>query len=185
MEKIVGEASESQFRIEYMTENDIEAVTRLRLQSWLDTYPNEAAGVSREWVENRNAQRVSDEAVQSRLTAFKSDVENGTLHPWVARDRSGRVIGSVTSCVDKGGAQYVSSLYVDKDFHGVGVAPALMQKMIESFDSVKPISLTVVSYNERAMTFYKKWGFVTVPNSDGLIYDKLPTVKMIRKGDSL
>ena len=58
-----------------------------------------------------------------------------------------------------------------------------MQKIIEWSDPTKPIELGVVTYNARARAFYKKWGFEEIPGSETLFDNKIPEIKMIRKGD--
>lgn len=77
----------------------------------------------------------------------------------------------------------MGSLYVSKEFHGSGVSHELMQKVVDWFDDNKPIELGVALYNERAKTFYRKWGFEEVPDSESLFDGMIPEVKMIRKGD--
>lgn len=170
------------YTIEEMQPNDIEAATLMRLQSWLDTYVNEDAGVTREWVEERNKQQLSEGKIKSRLERFTKGKAEGTFAAWVVKDADGTIIGSTTSFVSEDGTQRLGSLYVDKGWYGSGVANELMQRVIDWFDSSKPIELGVATYNERAKAFYRKWGFVEVPGSETLFADKIPEVSMVRKG---
>lgn len=170
---------QSQFIITELTTDTIDAGNRMRLESWLDTYVNDELGVTREWIVERNKNQMSDNMRAKRLERFSNPNSAG----WVALDTSGSVIGMTTPCVDDEGRQYVGSLYVDKAWHGKGVSSALMQKVIDWCDSAKPIELSVATYNERAKAFYRKWGFREVPDSETLFDNKIPEVKMIRKGD--
>lgn len=170
-----------QFAITELTADTIDAGNRMRLQSWLDTYVNDELGVTREWIEARNARQMSDEKRAQRLARLNNPMSAG----WVALDKRGKVIGMATPHVDEEGRQHVGSLYVDKDWHGKGVGAALMQKIIGWCDPTKPIELGVVSYNERAKAFYRKWGFEEIPGSKTLFDDKIPEIMMIRKGDRL
>ena len=169
------------FTIEEMSADDIEEETQMRLQSWLDTYVNEAAGVTREWIEERNARHLSPEKVASRRKRFEDNYTNGTLHAWVARDEDGAIIGSTTPFIEDDDTQRLGSLYIAKEWHGTGVGSALMQKAIDWFDPAKPIRLGVAAYNNRAKAFYRKWGFEEVPESEELFDDRIPGVQMIRK----
>ena len=169
-----------QFTIEEMTADTVEQATKMRLESWLETYINEEAGVEREWIEARNKEQLSPEKVAMRRERLKNP--NGAR--WVAKDPEGNVIGAATPYQDDHSIQHVGSLYVDKKWHGKGVGGALMQKIIEWSDPAKPIELGVATYNDRAKAFYRKWGFEEVPNSEMLFDDKIPEVKMIRKGDT-
>lgn len=45
----------------------------------------------------------------------------------------------------------------------------------------KDVHLGVVSYNQRAIAFYKKWGFEVVPDSEKLYDDLLPEIEMVRR----
>lgn len=170
------------FTVTEMSVDDIEPATEMRLQSWLDTYVNDDAGVSREWIEQRNALQMSPEKRQSRRERFLKGKAGGTFNAWVAKDAAGKVIGSTTPFIDEDGRQRVGSIYVDKEYLGKGISNELMQRAIDWFDPSKPVELTVVSYNERAKAFYRKWGFEEVLGSDGLHDGEvLPEVRMVRK----
>lgn len=176
-----------QFLITEMTVGDIEPATRMRLQSWADTYINNSAGVTSEWIEQHNQVQLSPEKQKSRQERFLVGKQKNTFNAWVAKDSKGNIIGSTTPFIDEDGTQRVGSMYVDKEWLGKGVGNQLMQKVIGWFDSAKPIELTVVSYNERAKAFYKKWGFEEIPGSivlhDGGV---IPEIRMIRRpGDEI
>lgn len=176
----MSEKLKQAFTIEQMQPEDLEAATEMRLQSWLDTYVNEEAGVTREWLLARNEQQRSPEKMAARRKRFEESGHTG----WIAKDQAGNIVGATNPHIDELGVQHVGSLYVDKAFHGTGVGSALMQKVIEWSDPKKPITLGVVTYNERAKSFYKKWGFVEVPDSETLFAEVVPEIMMIRKGDS-
>lgn len=167
------------YTITPMQPQDIEPATRMRLESWLETYVNNEAGVTREWIESRNQQQLSPEKAAARLERFN----NPHYAAWVAKDADGNVIGAATPYVDDDGVQHVGSLYVEKSWHGKGIAGDLMKKIIAWSDPNKPIVLGVVTYNERAKAFYRKWGFKEIPDSEILFDNKIPEVRMERKGD--
>ncbi|HSW77434.1 MAG TPA: GNAT family N-acetyltransferase [Candidatus Chromulinivoraceae bacterium] len=167
------------FTIAPMTEADIEPATAMRLQSWLDTYVNNEAGVTREWVEARNKQQLSPEKVAARLERFKTAKVVG----WVAKDENEKIIGVATPYADADGVQHVGSIYVDKAWHGTGIGGRLMEKIIAWSDPTKAIVLSVAAYNERAKAFYRKWGFEEIPDSKMLHEDVIPIIVMTRKGD--
>lgn len=150
----------------------------MRLQSWLDTYVNDEYKVTREWIEERNKGQMSEEVKARRLERLTNSKYAG----WVALDNDGKVIGVTTLYIDDEGHQHVGSLYVQKYWHGKGVAGQLMQMVMGWLDDTKPIVLSVVSYNERAKAFYRKWGFEELSNSVSLFDDRIPEVKMVRKG---
>jgi len=176
MTTIMEKEPKPQFSIEKISAETLDDANHMRLASWLDTYVNEDLGVTREWIEERNKAQMTDERRQARLERL----DNPKAAGWVAKDEDGNVIGVTTPHVDEDGIQHVGSLYVDKDWHGKGVGGRLMQMVIDWCDPTKPIELGVVTYNERAKAFYRKWGFEEVPGSETLFDNKIPEVKMIR-----
>ena len=172
--------SKPTFTIERMQPEDVEPATRMRLQSWLDTYTNDELGVTREWIEARNEEQLRPERIQRGIERL--NIPGRVCY--VARSSDGEIIGSTTPYIDEDGVQHVGSLYVDKSYHGKGVGHQLMQKVIEWSDPTKPLELGVVTYNERAKAFYQKWRFEEMPGSETLFDNKIPEIKMIRKGDA-
>lgn len=54
-------------------------------------------------------------------------------------------------------------MMVDPDFHGNGVADALMRSGMEWLGADRPMWLNVIQHNERAVRFYQKHGFEVDP----------------------
>lgn len=160
-----------------MKADDIEPAILVLSKSWLDTYVNEALGVTREWIEARNQMQQSADRVEARRERFKDANTAG----WIARDEAGSIIGVTMPYRDDKGVQHIGALYVDKNWHGKGVGGGLMQKVIHWFGPNEPIELGVATYNERAKAFYRKWGFKEVSNSESLFAGKIPEVRMIRE----
>ena len=50
-------------------------------------------------------------------------------------------------------------MMVDPDFHGSSVSRALMEAGVEWLGSGRPMWLNVIQHNERAIRFYRKYGF--------------------------
>ncbi len=169
------------FIIEELRPEDIEEMTMLRYQSFLDTYVDESLGITRGWLQNRNKAKMTPEYLRAWREQFEAGKANAISTAWVARREDGKMIGFATPFIEAGGIQRVGAIYVDKTWHGKGVGGALMKKVIDWHDSAKPIELHVAAYNERAKAFYRKWGFKEVPGSEQLFDDKIPEVKMIRE----
>ncbi|UTP40658.1 GNAT family N-acetyltransferase [Phenylobacterium sp. LH3H17] len=56
-------------------------------------------------------------------------------------------------------------LMVEPRYHGAGVGAALMQSGIDWLGADRPLWLNVISYNERAIAFYRRFGFEIDPNA--------------------
>lgn len=169
------------FAITPISPDDIEAATQMRFEVWLDTYINDDIGITSKWIEEYYRAQMTPEKNLIRKEQLK-DYEHHA--GWVAKDSAGNIIGSTAPFRHKDGRQEVGSLYVKKEWHGKGVAASLMQKNLDWFDLTQPIELGVVTYNERAKAFYRKWGFSEIPDSETLFANKIPEIKMIREGET-
>ncbi len=167
------------FSIHLMQTGDLEEATRMRMQSWRDTYVNDELGITLEWIEKI----IEDELASEKMDKRRERFVKGGSHGWVARDIRGKIIGVSMPFVMEDGTQRVGSLYVDKGWHGKGVDSALMEHVIKFHNPSQPIMLSVASYNQRAQAFYRKYGFDAIPNSEELFLGKIPTIRMIRKGN--
>jgi ribosomal protein S18 acetylase RimI-like enzyme len=72
--------------------------------------------------------------------------------------------GPSPSCVDADQPAEILRLYIDKQWHGKGVAQQLMEQSLEQgrLLGAAQIWLGVWERNPRAISFYKKYGFVEV-----------------------
>ncbi|MGZ8351421.1 MAG: GNAT family N-acetyltransferase [Allosphingosinicella sp.] len=72
-------------------------------------------------------------------------------------------------------------LMVHPDFHGSGVAPLLMQAGIDWLGRDRPMWLNVIRFNDRAIRFYRRFGFEIDPAT---VTEKVvPNWVMRRPGD--
>ena len=168
-----------QFVITNASVQDVDAIIAMHAQSWRDTYPNQAAGVSKEWVLDRVAKWRSPEKRAQRLEKIKQSTYDPDIIYKVIKDKEGATVGLAMASRDTI-AQRIDALYVDKQYHGKGVAQRLMNEIISWLDSSRQVELEVAAYNERAKAFYKKYGFIEVEGSQRM-YDVIPVVQMIHK----
>jgi GNAT superfamily N-acetyltransferase len=163
-------------------EADVPAILKMHAQSWLDTYPNEAAGVTREWIKQRTDQWFSEESIEKRRDLIRRVKGNRDALYQVAVTEQGEIIGIIAPFRNET-SQRVGAIYVDKAYQGTGLAQRLMDTIIDWADPHRPIELEVASYNERAKTFYRKYRFEEIPDSEHKVKEVIPVVTMIRKGD--
>ncbi len=172
------------YEIQELQPEEIDEATVMRKQSWIDTYVNAEYGIEEPWIEAHFKSKLDPSRHQARIDRFNSAKQQGILNAWVARSQAGKIIGAVTPFIEANGRQRVGSIYVDKNWHGTGLGSQLMRRIIDWFDDEKPVYLEVVSYNERAKAFYKKWGFVEIEGSEAVYAEKLPEVTMVRQPES-
>lgn len=147
---------------------DAESVYELFRKTWLETYPNDKLGITKDDVsrhylpENKAAKLVRFRDYYQKLN---DDFENQDMWAWVAKVNS-KVIGIVT--YDREIPAKVGALYVLPSHHGEGVGKALMQHVLEIIGN-QEVVVNVASYNSKAIEFYKKFGFAIT----GAIEDKV------------
>jgi len=164
------------------TLEDLLPLRTMHGQSWRDTYPNEAAGVSRAWVEERTARWITPEGIAESKEKMKGTYGHPDHFNKIALNGD-KVVGVVhaSKTLEK---QHLQALYIAKEYYGTGLAQRLMEAALKWIDPHRPIDLQVVTYNERAKAFYRKFGFEEVPGTEEKYADVLPAITMERKGDS-
>jgi len=161
---------------------DIEPVTRMIMQSWLETYVNEEYDVTEDWIKSRMESRLTPKAIAERQQKLVDNMNNPNVGTFVAKNIAGEVVGMTVPYRDSDGKQQVGALYVDKRYHGKGVAGKLIEKVFEWANPNEPIYLGVAIYNDRAKAFYKKWGFKEIIGSEQLHDNKIPEIIMVKEG---
>lgn len=160
--------------------DDIPQLLKMHAKSWRDTYPDEAAGVPREWVEERTAKWLTPENIEKRQQDAAAVLVDPDMLWKVAKDDDGMILGLIRAS-RKEGEQYFGALYVDKTHHGKGVAQALMDEFLKWENPSLPTTLDVATYNDRAKAFYRKYEFEEVPGTERLHHEVIPIVTMVRK----
>lgn len=158
---------------------DAEGIRSVQKQTWLATYPNPKRGISREDVESKIAQMQSG-GTQRWAKRLREDTSS---HTWVVKDED-VVIGFI-SAQKLNEENKIRAMYLLPEYQGQGIGKQLMQKALDWLGDTKSISLEVVSYNDNAINFYKKFGFVesgeTTSTSAHLPSGKdLPELLMVR-----
>ena len=75
-----------------------------------------------------------------------------------AKDKENNILGFITAkkfLTSKSGE--IGSLYVNPEIFGKGIGKALIEEILEWFNDINIIKITVASYNDRAINFYHKF----------------------------
>jgi ribosomal protein S18 acetylase RimI-like enzyme len=132
---------------------DALGIATAQQKTWISTYTNEELSITKEAVMERVAGYTSPERVARYQESIRS---NKNIHTWVVKDGS-TIVGFCTAekLEDKG---EVKALYILPEYQGVGAGSILMQKALDWLQQ-KRVELEVADYNDKAMGFYKKFGF--------------------------
>ncbi len=157
MKKIVrcdgSRERETKSEIRIATVDDATAIAQIQNDSWLATYPNEAAGITREDLVGYLGN------IDARAFRWEGRLKKGDPNIQISVLKQGdRVIGfcSVTKMPNVG---HVDALYLDPEFSGKGMGGEALEEGLRWLGNDKPIELEVASYNSRAIRFYERFGF--------------------------
>ncbi len=164
------------------TLEDLLPLRTMHGQSWRDTYPNEAEGVSRAWVEERTARWITPEGIAESKEKMKGTYGHPDHFNKIALDGD-KVVGVVHASRTTEN-QHLQALYIAKEYYGTGLAQQLMEAALKWIDPGRPIDLQVVTYNERAKAFYRKYEFEEVPGTEDKFAEVIPVITMERKGEN-
>lgn len=167
------------FEIREPVLDEAEAIRRMHARSWLDTYPNEDEGISYAWVKEETDSWLTPEGLKRSREHFSNVFGNPDHFYRVAVDGD-KIIGLV-HVLNQNDHKHLGAIYVDKAYHGTGVAQELMA-LADQWIGDEDVDLDVVTYNKRAMRFYEKHGFKAVEGENELFKGKIPNITMVRKG---
>lgn len=178
-------------KIERARPVDAEAICDIRDRARIKAYPNPALGITAEDIEI-NCKGKNGEFVPRRIANLKERLtkgDNNGLTVFVAKV-GGQVVGYVDPVIDEDGRQCIRDIYVAPEMQSKGIGEQLLRRALETLDNKKPIFLEVVSYNQNAINFYKKFGFeetnTFVPEEEGRpsYMKSIPQIEMVLKAQT-
>jgi GNAT superfamily N-acetyltransferase len=179
-----NETQDQDIVIDLAATEDAEAVAEILRKTWLATYPNKEAGITEEDIrlrtEGKNGERIAKNIENWRK---RIDAKDGLGAVFVAR-ANGRIVGMAGPGINEG-KRRVGALYVLPEAQGRGVGSRLMQRLLEWHGDQDDIYLNAASYNEKAINFYRGFGFEQTKNpvvDEGNVYGNthIPEIEMVR-----
>ena len=167
--------------------SDARGLMEVRYKTWRSTYPRIYPGITEQDVDEKFAD--FEEAVKHIEEGIAK--ENPHKKFLVAKEE-GNVVGFLIASQVTDEPREIKALYVLDEYQGKGIGKKLMKNGLEWLDAGnKPVTLEVVSANQRAIDFYKRFGFEKsrdlpmlseVDAPDGL---PIPSIEMVRKPASI
>lgn len=138
------------FFVRTASREDLPFVQRILVETWHATY-DEIYGVER-------VNEITGEWHNLVVLEQKREQDNSEF---LVAD-NGTVIGGMAFASQKEKTVHLHQLYVHPDYHGGKTGLHLMIEIENSFPDAEKIRLEVEPENEKAIRFYKKYGFKTV-----------------------
>lgn len=157
MSKENNEIMENQVQVVDAIPDDVYGIRNVQRVTWLATYPNERLGITREDIESRFANDDTDEG-KKRMEERKQRFYQPNVHTWVAKD-SDNIVGFCVATKEENNGR-IRAIYLLPEYQGKGAGRQLMEAGLAWLGSDKDIYVNVASYNDNAIKFYERFGFV-------------------------
>ncbi|MFI9271080.1 GNAT family N-acetyltransferase [Kitasatospora sp. NPDC052896] len=170
--------------IEPATAADAPLLAQVLLAAWLETYPNEAAGIDEAWIREQRGDVVSADGVARwREVVERSVRAPGELPPPVfcrVVRVEGQIVGLLCGLRDErdAGAVTLGPMYLLARAQGRGIGRRLLEQFLDWAGEAR-IRLWVTAYNDQAVRFYTRHGFR--PTGEEMLWQgRLPNLRMER-----
>ncbi len=154
--KVENSQEKNQVKIEQETVEDFDGVQNVWHKTWLATYPSSEVGVSIEDINKYFLNAFPPERIE-RLKSEVRKPKEGVFN-YVAKI-NGKVVGHFVFILDEKCDQ-LESIYILPEYQGRGIGRLFWEKALKLVTKNKPVKVNVMSYNQNAIDFYKKLGFV-------------------------
>lgn len=164
---------------------DAKAITNVYYKTWLETYPNNQLGITRDDIEESYKDSFSEENIikaEKRIQELPSNVKS------LVAKVNGLIVGVATMVINKSNNQ-LKTIYVLPEYQGHGIGKKLWEEARRFCDPTKDIIVQVATYNKNTIEFYKKLGFVDTGKrftDDKFTFKsgtKLPEMEMVIKAE--
>lgn len=148
------EKDNGKFKVIDAIGSDAQGISDLLWETWLATYPNEEAGITKEDINAKYSSPEWKAGIEKRKTNINTSQNE---HTWIIKDGE-RVIGMCAG-VKEDDKNWIQALYISPDYQKQGLGKKLMKVGLEWLGKGKPIMIHAASYNKNAIDFYKSFGF--------------------------
>ncbi len=144
--------------IEVPTGSNFTEIQALYAETWLSTYPNTEYGITKEDIEEMNANSLMPETIEKRKAGFEKMLTDERRYYKVATV-DGKIVG-VCGGEEREDGAHLKSIYVLPDFQGKGIGSMLLTDFLAWAQRFDTVTVHVAVYNKQAIAFYERNGFV-------------------------
>ncbi|MBA3732980.1 GNAT family N-acetyltransferase [Patescibacteria group bacterium] len=168
------------FLITEPKDGDEVAIGPMHIQSWIETYLPQNKEMTEEFIKKQISFVANESGNKFRKETFKEAQEHPDKVLYrVVKNTEGVVVGFF-HCTKDENFNEIEGIYLLEEAKGHGIGKKLMEDFLNWMDNNKPSRLEVFGTNERAISFYSKYGFKKFDKEVRLYKDKFPIIEMIR-----
>ena len=158
---------------------DADDICLIQQEAWRDTYISDDNGVSK----NDIFEYTESWVTPDNVAMFERLIQKSNKHTWLVAEIYGKVVGHV-KILNKEDSCLIDMFYVSPNYQGLGIGKSLLDRTMLELGK-NDIIVDVVSYNIKAIMFYKLYNFRIIGeeknNADPLPSGKvLPLIRMVR-----
>ncbi len=169
------------FKIEEPKIGDVVALAQMHIKSWKETYITPESGLTEEMVDELLGHFLTN--TDFRKNTISESLENPERVLYrVVRNNKGEIVGFM-HCSKSKEFNELEGIYLLDEIKGSGIGGKLMEEFLSWIDKNKPTRLEVFSFNDRAIGFYTKYGFIKTDKPAQMWKDILPFIEMVRPAD--
>lgn len=169
------------FKIEEPKIGDEIALAPMHIKSWKETYVTPESGLTEEMVDELLGHMLINTDFRKNTISESLENPDKVLYR-VVRNNKGEIVGFMHGSKDEESNE-LEAIYLLDEVKGSGTGGKLMEEFLAWIDKNKPTHLEVFSFNDRALGFYTKYGFVKTDKPTQMWKDKLPFIEMVRPAD--
>jgi GNAT superfamily N-acetyltransferase len=171
---------------------DAQGISRVNVETWLATYPNDELGITAELL-RLHLEGAAGEKTAGRVARIRRSIAEpaagGSLSANFVAVSGGAIVGYTFPFITAEGRHRVGALYVLPAFQGRGIGHLLLARNLAWHGDSHDVYLHVAAYNEHAVRFYEGHGFAL---TGGEGHDdvaaignvRIPEMEMLRRGRS-
>ena len=147
---------DSEIIIDKAHPEDAREIQHVFYDTWLATYPNKEYGITRDDIEFRHKERLTDETIEKRKKVLAEMPDNELF---LTAKSSGKIAG-VCYAIKREDKNQLQAIYILPEYQNKGIGKKLWLEALSFFDPAKDTYVEVTTYNQNAIDFYKRLGFV-------------------------
>lgn len=168
------------FTISPPVPGDEVAVGPMQVQAWHEAYLHPELGVTDDVIQDAIKFVATTDGNEFRKNLFaevQSDPSRVLYR--VVKDSKGDIVGFMHG-TKHNQSNELGGIYLLDVVKGKSVGNRLMEEFLAWCDPAKPTTLQVIAFNDRALSFYQKYGFEKTKNKLEPFEKKFPLVEMIK-----